>query len=51
MGEHLDAVDRAVREAGLGTIDGPLVALVRELATQMDACGPEGPGTRLAGSY
>ncbi len=35
----------------MGPVDEPLVQLVRTLAVQMDGAGPEGPGTRLVGSY
>lgn len=31
--------------------DEPLLQLARTLARQMDAAGPHGPGTRLAGTY
>ena len=49
---HEKAVEAAVEAAhGLTRTDEPLVALARTLARQMDAAGPEGPGTRLAGTY
>lgn len=53
MSTHREAIDRAVRAAGrrLTVADEPLVELARTLADQMDACGPAGPGTRLAGTY
>lgn len=48
---HATAVDRAVSAAKLDATDTALVELLRTLARQMDAAGPEGPGTRLAASY
>lgn len=51
MGAHLEAVELSIAAAGLGPVDAPLVELVRALAVQMDGAGPEGPGTRLVGSY
>ena len=51
MGSHVEAVEAAIAAAGLGPVDAPLVQLVRTLATQMDAAGPDGSGTRLVGSY
>lgn len=51
MGAHVEAVELSIAAAGLGPVDAPLVQLVRTLAVQMDDAGPEGPGTRLVGSY
>ena len=53
MDTHTKAVEAAVEAAGaaLTDADGPLLELVRTLAVQMDATGPDGPGTRLAGTY
>lgn len=51
MGAHVEAVELSIAAAGLGPVDAPLVQLVRTLAVQMDGAGPEGPGTRLVGSY
>lgn len=48
---HLDAVEAAIIAAKLSTTDAALVELLRTLARQMDAAGPDGPGTRLAASY
>ncbi len=51
-GVHEAAVDAAIGAAhGLTPADEPLLALARVLAKQVDAAGPGGPGTRLAGTY
>lgn len=53
MGRHTEAVEATITAAG-GAITGKdlaLCELVRTLAEQMDAAGPDGPGTRLAGTY
>ncbi|WP_350002551.1 hypothetical protein [Pseudarthrobacter sp. WHRI 8279] len=53
MGRHAEAVEATITAAG-GAITGKHLALcelVRTLAEQCDAAGPEGPGTRLAGTY
>lgn len=52
MNLHTTAVEAAIASArGLTDADEPLVALARTLAAQMDEAGPDGPGTRLAGTY
>ena len=52
MGMHSEAVEAAIAASrGLTRGDEPLLALARTLAAQMDAAEPEGPGTRLAGTY
>ncbi len=50
---HSTAIEAAIEAAGskLTAADGPLLELARTLAAQMDATGPDGPGTRLAGTY
>ena len=50
---HLAAVEAAIADSafGLTPADEPLLELVRVLARQMDAAGPDGPGTRLAATY
>lgn len=50
---HSQAVEDAISAAGdlLKPVHGPLLGLVRALAEQMDATGPEGPGSRLSASY
>lgn len=48
---HTAAVAKAITAAKLDATDTALVELLRTLARQMDAAGPAGPGTRLAGSY
>lgn len=53
MGRHSEAVEATLAAAG-DAITGKhqaLCELVRTLAEQCDAAGPEGPGTRLAGTY
>jgi hypothetical protein len=53
MGRHSEAVEATITAAG-DAITGKhqaLCELVRTLAEQCDASGPEGPGTRLAGTY
>ena len=52
MARHQDAVETAIQAAGnkLDDIDKPLIELVRVLAEQMDAAGPD-PSTRLTASY
>jgi len=53
MGRHTEAAEATITAAG-GAITGKdlaLCELVRTLAEQMDAAGPDGPGTRLAGTY
>ena len=53
MGRHSEAVEATLAAAG-DAITGKhqaLCELVRTLAEQCDASGPEGPGTRLAGTY
>ena len=51
--KHSLAVEAAIKSAGdsLTAVHGPLLGLVRVLAEQMDSCGDEGPGSRLAASY
>ena len=52
VNRHESAVEAAISAVrGLTAVDGPLVELVRALAQQVDASGPEGPGSRLAGTY
>ena len=53
MNLHSTAVEAAIEAAGdkLTAADKPLLELARTLATQMDATGLDGPGTRLAGTY
>lgn len=53
MKMHRRALDAAVKAAGakLTAADKPLIELARALADQVDAAGPDGPGTRLAGTY
>jgi hypothetical protein len=53
MGRHSDAVEATITAAGdaLSGRHRALCELVRTLAEQADAAGPEGPGTRLAGTY
>jgi hypothetical protein len=51
MNIHSRAVEAAVVSKQLAVADGPLVELCRTLAAQVDAAGPEGPGTRLATVY
>lgn len=48
---HKSAVERAIKAANLDDTDAALVELLRTLARQVDAAGPEGPGTRLSASY
>ena len=49
---HESAVEAAIARArGLTPADEPLVQLARALARQVDAAGPDGPGTRLASTY
>jgi len=49
---HRTAVEAAISAAGgLTPADGPLLELARALARQVDAAGPDGPGTRLAATY
>ncbi|GGK64068.1 hypothetical protein GCM10011509_10610 [Ornithinimicrobium pekingense] len=52
-GKHTKAVEDALTAAHdqLRPADQPLIELARALAAQLDASGPEGPGTRLAGTY
>lgn len=52
-GRHLQAVEASIT-AAVDALTGKHLALcelVRTLAEQMEASGPEGPGTRLAGAY
>ena len=42
------ALDAATR---LTPADAPVVELAKTLAAQMDSSGPDGPSTRLAGTY
>ncbi len=53
MNTHITAVETAIAASrrGLTAADQPLLELARVLARQVDAAGPAGPGTRLAGSY
>ncbi len=50
---HLAAVEAAIADSAIGLTpaDAPLLELVRVLARQVDAAGPDGPGTRLAATY
>jgi hypothetical protein len=50
---HSTAVEAAIESArpALTAVDEPLIELARTLAAQMDAAGPDGPGTRLAAAY
>ena len=49
---HLTAVETAIAASrGLSPADEPLLQLARTLARQVDAAGPDGPGTRLASCY
>ncbi|WP_400158717.1 hypothetical protein [Arthrobacter sp. BPSS-3] len=53
MGRHSEAVEATLTADGVA-ITGKhqaLCELVRTLAEQCDAAGPDGPGTRLAGTY
>ncbi len=53
MSTHAKAVEGAIGAASarLTAADQPLLELARVLAHQVDAAGPDGPGTRLAGAY
>ncbi len=53
MSTHTAAVEAAIGAASarLTAADQPLLELARVLARQVDAAGPDGPGTRLAGTY
>ena len=52
MKVHEAAVDAAIGAArGLTPADEPLIQLARTLARQVDAAGPDGPGTRLSAAY
>ena len=53
MGRHTEAAEMTLAAAGEAVINKhrALSELVRTLAEQCDASGPEGPGTRLAGTY
>lgn len=53
MGRHTEAVEATIAAAGDAVTGNhqALCELVRTLAEQCDASGPEGPGTRLAGTY
>ncbi len=53
MSTHTAAVEAAIGAASarLTAADQPLLELARVLAHQVDAAGPDGPGTRLAGTY
>jgi hypothetical protein len=50
---HSKAVDAAIEAAGprLNAADQPLLELARTLPQQVDAAGPDGPGSRLVASY
>ena len=49
---HAMAVKAALDAAsGLTPADAPVVELAKTLAAQMDLSGPDGPSTRLAGTY
>lgn len=53
MGVHSQAVEAAIHAGAerLTRADEPLLELARTLARQVDDAGPDGPGTRLAGTY
>lgn len=50
---HLRAVNKSIRARGLDKSPehAPLVMLVRDIAREMDAAGPEGPSGRLQERY
>ncbi len=51
MRVHRDAVERSIATGALTDAHAALLELVRTLADQVDAAGPDGPSSRLAAAY